>query len=218
MRGLPGGGAEILDDEVRKRVSPKKISADEWIRVMRVAHELELTTTATMVIGFGETLEQRLNHWRRIRKLQDESRHNGLQGFNAFIAWPLQHNKNTSMGRSRHANNFGASAVEYLRNLALSRIYLDNVPHHQSSWPTCGAEIAQLGLHMGADDFGSTMIEENVVSQAGAPTKVRCIMHPEELRAHIRQAGFVPAQRDTAYNILKEFPVESSESTLKIAI
>ncbi|NDC37099.1 MAG: CofH family radical SAM protein [Proteobacteria bacterium] len=207
MRGLPGGGAEILDDEVRNRVSPKKIKADEWIKVMEVAHYLDLTTTVTMVIGFGETLEHRLNHFDRVRAAQDRSLGKGLRGFNSFISWPLQHNENTSMGRSRHAAGYGAGAIEYLRHTALARIYLDNIPHHQSSWPTLGPDVAEIGLHFGCDDIGSTMMEENVVSQAGAPSKERWAMSPEQLREFIREAGFVPAQRNTSFEILKTFGV-----------
>lgn len=203
MRGLPGGGAEILDDDIRKRVSPKKISADLWISIMEVAHSLGLTTTATMVIGFGETLAQRLNHLDRLRDAQDRSLSKGYQGFNAFISWPLQHNENTSMGRSRHASNYGASDLEYLKNLALSRVYLDNIPHHQASWPSCGPAVAQIGLHFGCDDIGSTMIEENVVSQAGGHTEVECLMTPEQLQNLIRQAGFTPAQRNSSFEILR---------------
>ncbi|MBX7143105.1 MAG: CofH family radical SAM protein [Oligoflexia bacterium] len=209
MRGLPGGGAEILDDQVRARVSPKKISADEWIAVMEVAHSTGLTTTSTMVIGFGETIEQRLNHLDRLRQAQDRSLQAGFKGFGAFISWPLQFNENTSIGRSRHASGYGAGATEYLRNVALCRLYLDNIQHHQSSWPTLGPEVAQLGLHFGCDDIGSTMMEENVVSQAGAPTARKWCMSPEELQAIIVQAGFTPAQRDTAYNILRLHEVDN---------
>ncbi|MCB0353405.1 MAG: dehypoxanthine futalosine cyclase [Bdellovibrionales bacterium] len=199
LKGLPGGGAEILDDEVRKRVSPKKIRSDEWIEVMAIAHSIGLTTTATMVIGLGETIEQRINHLERLRKLQDQSRSLGYEGFNAFISWPLQHNENTSLGRSRHRGRYGADGIEYLRNVALARIYLDNIAHHAASWPTLGTEIGKLALHFGCDDFGSTMMEENVVSKAGALTTSKWSMSPEELQHVIRQAGFVPIQRTTSY-------------------
>ena len=202
MKGLPGGGAEMLDDDVRKRVSPKKIRSKTWLDVMALAHELALTTTATMVIGFGETLEQRFNHLDALRELQDKSLEKGSEGFNAFISWTLQHNENTSMGRSRHRENYGASSSEYLRNVAISRIYLDNIPHHSASWPTLGADVGKTALYFGCDDFGSTMMEENVVSKAGALTQNKWSMSPEELREHIRDAGFVPVQRDTSYNVL----------------
>lgn len=204
MNGLPGGGAEILDDDVRRRVSPKKIKADEWIEVMEVAQSLDLVTTSTMVIGFGETLEQRLNHLDRLRDLQSRSRGAGYSGFNAFISWPLQHNENTSLGRSRLRDQYGASAIEYIRHIAFCRIYLHDIPHHQSSWPTLGGPIAQVGLHFGCDDIGSTMMEENVVSKAGAPTLKKWSMSPEELRDLIRGAGFRPAQRDSDFRVLEE--------------
>jgi cyclic dehypoxanthinyl futalosine synthase len=200
LRGLPGGGAEILDDEVRRRVSPKKIKADEWILIMAEAQSLRLTTTATMVIGFGESVENRLNHFERIRGLQDKSNRAGLEGFNSFISWPLQHNEKTSLGRSRSASGYGATAGEYLRNLALARIFLDNIPHHQSSWPTMGPKVAQAGLWCGCDDIGSTMMEENVVSQAGGASKDRWCMSPDELQVLIREAGFLPRQRNTSFD------------------
>ena len=203
LKGLPGGGGEILDDTIRRRVSPKKIKADEWINVMRVAQSLDLTTTATMVIGFGEQWEHRFNHLERIRNLNDESIAQGHEGFNSFIMWPLQHNENTSMGRSRHAAKYGASAVEYLRTLAVGRIFLDNVPHHQASWPTLGIDVAQIGLHFGADDIGSTMMEENVVSKAGALSAQCWAMSPEQLQQAIIDGGFEPAQRDTSFTIVR---------------
>jgi cyclic dehypoxanthinyl futalosine synthase len=202
LYGLPGGGAEILHDDVRKRISPKKISASRWLEIMREAHALDLVTTATMVIGFGETLEHRIEHLIRLRDLQDESRRAGHEGFNLFISWTHQFNEHTSLGRSRHVARYGAGAVEYLKNVAWSRIVLDNITHHQSSWPTCGAHVAEIGLHSGCDDIGSTMMEENVVSQAGAPTAQKWSMSPEELEQHIRQAGFEPRRRDSSFLIL----------------
>lgn len=205
MSGLPGGGAELLDDEVRSRVSPKKIKAGDWLSIMEVAQNLGLTTTATMVIGFGESLDNRLNHLEALRALQDRSRAKGLVGFNLFISWNLLFNENTSIGRSRHRALYGVNATEYLRNLAVARIFLENIPHHQSSWPTLGPNIAQMGLHFGCDDIGSTMMEENVVSQAGAPTKQKWSMSPEELRSYICSAGFKAAQRDSSFNIVKAF-------------
>ncbi len=205
MRGLPGGGAELLDDQVRSRVSPKKIKAGDWLDIMEIAQDLELTTTATMVIGFGETIENRLNHLERLRELQDRTQAKGKAGFNLFISWNLMFNENTSLGRSRLRDQYGVNAVEYLRNLTIARIFLDNIPHHQSSWPTLGADIAQMGLHFGCDDIGSTMMEENVVSQAGAPTKQKWSMSPEELRSYITSAGFKAAQRDSSFNIVKAF-------------
>lgn len=199
LYGLPGGGAEILDDDIRRRISPKKISAGRWLEIVGEAHSLDLVTTATMVIGFGETLEQRLNHLERLRDLQEASHKAGHAGFNLFISWTHQFNHNTSLGRSRHSASYGAGAVEYLKNVAWSRIILDNIQHHQSSWPTCGPHVAEIGLHAGCDDIGSTMMEENVVSKAGAPTSQKWSMSPEELERHIRQAGFTPCERDSAF-------------------
>jgi cyclic dehypoxanthinyl futalosine synthase len=203
LTGLPGGGGEILDDEVRKRISPKKISADRWIEVMEEAQKLDLVTTATMVIGFGESLQHRVNHLERLRDLQDRSLAGGHPGFNLFISWTHQFNERTSLGRSRHVAKYGAGAVEYLKNVAFSRIFLDNIQHHQSSWPTCGPHVAEIGLHAGCDDIGSTMMEENVVSKAGAPTAQKWSMSPEELELHIRQAGFTPQERDSSFNIVR---------------
>jgi cyclic dehypoxanthinyl futalosine synthase len=199
LEGLPGGGAEILDDDVRSRVSPKKQKAGEWLEVMRVAQELGLSTTATMVIGFGETIEQRIGHLERLRLLTDESLARHGNGFVAFIAWTLQI-RNTSLGASRLAPAYGAGHDEYLRHVAVSRLFLDNIPHVQASWPTMGEETARKALHAGADDFGSTMLEENVVSAAGTG---RFRMSEEAIQAEIRKAGFRPAQRDTRYRILK---------------
>jgi cyclic dehypoxanthinyl futalosine synthase len=203
LYGLPGGGAEILDDDVRRRVSPKKISSQRWLDIMGEAHSLNLITTATMVIGFGETLEHRWNHLSRLRDLQDSSLRAGSPGFNLFISWTHQFNDRTSLGRSRHVAKYGAGAVEYLKNVAWSRLILDNIQHHQSSWPTCGPHVAEIGLHAGCDDIGSTMMEENVVSQAGAPTAQKWSMSPEELELHIRQAGFTPVERDSAFQLIR---------------
>jgi cyclic dehypoxanthinyl futalosine synthase len=202
MKGLPGGGAELLVDSVRKRVSPKKIGAEVWLNVMAVAHSLDLTTTATMVIGFGEGWSERLEHMQRLRDLQDDSLAKGYTGFNAFISWPLQHNENTSMGRSRHRQNYGADSIEYLKNVAIGRLFLDNIPHHAASWPTLGAEVGKIALHFGCDDFGSTMMEENVVSKAGALTQSKWEMSPAEMIEHIENAGFQAAQRDSSYNTI----------------
>jgi cyclic dehypoxanthinyl futalosine synthase len=216
LNGLPGGGAEILHDEVRHRISPKKISSGRWLEIMKAAQSLDLITTSTMVIGFGESLDQRLHHLLQLRNLQDQSESAGYRGFNLFVSWTHQFNDRTSLGRSRHVARYGAGAVEYLKNVAWSRIVLDNVKHHQSSWPTCGPHVAEIGLHSGCDDIGSTMMEENVVSQAGAPTAQKWCMSPEELQMHITQAGFAPAQRDSAFKIVTRavgkdlFPAHSS--------
>jgi dehypoxanthine futalosine cyclase len=199
LAGLPGGGAEMLDDDVRRRVSPKKQSAAGWLDAMRIAQGLGLVTTATMVIGFGETPEQRVGHLQRLRDLQDESLRAHGNGFTAFIAWTLQ-TENTPLGRSKNREAYGATAQEYLRLTAVARLFLDNFPHVQASWPTQGLRLAEVALEFGCDDFGSTMLEENVVSSAG--TSLR---HVAEItmQRHIRGAGYTPAQRDSRYRILR---------------
>jgi len=186
LDSIPGGGAEILDDAVRRRISRLKCNTEEWLAVHRTAHELGLRTTATMMFGCGETLEQRLNHLERIRRLQEET-----GGFTAFIPWTFQP-ENTSLGRFVKEE---ATAVEYLKTLAVSRLYLDNVLNLQASWVTQGLKTCQIGLRFGANDVGSIMIEENVVSAAGARNQAS----EEELRRLIRDAGFIPKQRDTLY-------------------
>ena len=186
LQSVPGGGAEILDDAVRHRISRLKCSVDEWVDVHRTAHEIGLQTTATMMFGCGETYEQRLNHFDVVKRLQEET-----GGFTAFIAWPFQRD-DTSLGRFIKQE---ATAVDYLKTLAISRLYLDNIPHVQSSWLTVGHKLCQLGLSFGANDVGSIMIEENVVSQAGAHYQSTT----EQLRALIRGAGYIPKQRDTLY-------------------
>jgi cyclic dehypoxanthinyl futalosine synthase len=186
LDSIPGGGAEILDDAVRHRISRLKCSTQEWFDVHRTAHELGMRTTATMMFGCGETIEERMNHLERVRALQEET-----GGFTAFIPWTFQR-ENTPLGRSVKEE---ATAVEYLETLAISRIYLENIEHVQSSWVTQGLKTCQIGLRFGANDVGSIMIEENVVSAAGAHHRAS----EEELRRMIRDAGFTPRQRDTLY-------------------
>ena len=201
MTGLPGGGAEMLVDEVRSDISPIKGSSKNWLRVMGEAQSIGLTTSATNVIGFGETLNQRISHLDKIRVLQDKAISNGHRGFTSFIAWPVQLENNSFGKRNRGSNRteMGAGAVEYLRHVAISRLYLDNIPHIQASWPTMGLEIAQLGLFAGADDIGSTMMEENVVSASGT---TRTSVDEQELRRIITSAGFTPKKRDSDYNLI----------------
>lgn len=189
LDSLPGGGAEILVDEVRKRVSPKKISAGEWLAVMEAAHRLGLETTATMVIGMGETYAERILHMERVRALQDKT-----GGFRAFIMWSYQPG-NTELGGEK------VSSYDYLRTLAVARLYLDNFSHVQGSWVTQGREIGQLTLAFGADDLGSVMLEENVVKAAGTSHH----MSVDKMVELIRSAGKTPAQRDTEYNIIKSY-------------
>ena len=186
LDSIPGGGAEILDDDVRRRISRLKCTAAEWIEVHRIAHGLGMRTTATMMFGCGETLEQRMNHLEAVRRLQEET-----GGFTAFIPWTFQR-QNTALGRLVGEE---ATAVEYLKTLAISRLYLEDVPNLQASWVTQGLKTCQIGLRFGANDVGSIMIEENVVSAAGVHHRAA----EEELRRIIRDAGFLPKQRDTLY-------------------
>jgi len=190
LDSLPGGGAEILVDEVRTRVSPRKCGSDLWLDVMRAAARLGMRATATMVFGMGESLADRVTHLRRIRDLQDET-----AVFTAFIPWPFQPG-NTALGGSASGGH------DYLRTLAVSRLFLDNVDNTQASWVTQGPEIAQLALGFGANDIGSTMIEENVVAAAGVSHR----MSESDLIALIHSAGYDAAQRSTVYSIVKDYP------------
>ncbi len=196
LDGLPGGGGEMLVDDVRhaKHVSPARISSDEWIAVMDDAQSLGLYTTATMVIGFGESHAQRIASLMRIRDQQDRALARYGNGFSAFISWTLQ-----TEGVRIHGKAPGAGPHEYLQNVATARLVLDNVVNHQASWPTMGYKVAQTALHFGCNDFGSTMLEENVVSQAGARHRAT----PErEMVRQIVEAGYVPKQRDSLYAIV----------------
>ncbi|NOZ48776.1 MAG: CofH family radical SAM protein [Chloroflexi bacterium] len=214
LDGLPGGGAEILDDDVRKRISPKKTETEVWLHAMRIAQRLGMVTSATMVIGFGETLEQRVASLTRLRDLQDESLAAHGNGFTAFIMWTAQLSETNSMGRSRHRHKYGANFDEYLHTNAFTRIYLDNFSNLQASWPTQGLDTARRALTAGANDFGSTMLEENVVSQAAAYTEREPRMSVHRLHEQIRQAGFVPAQRDSRYCIVRNFDHAMSQEEL----
>ena len=202
MHGLPGGGAEMLVESVRKDVSPKKGHPDNWLRVMKDAQLLGLTTSATNVIGFGESNGDRVQHLHRIREQQEEIRSLGLLGFTSFIAWPVQLETNTFGKRNRGQNKFerGAGSTEYLRHVAIARLFLDNVDHIQASWPTMGMGIAQMALLAGADDAGSTMMEENVVSASGT-TKFSATEY--ELQLSIQRAGFIPKRRNSDYELLE---------------
>jgi cyclic dehypoxanthinyl futalosine synthase len=186
LQSIPGGGAEILHDDVRHRISRLKCSSQEWIDVHTTAHKLGMRTTATMMFGCGETLEQRVHHLEVVRQIQEET-----GGFTAFIPWSFQR-ENTSLGRFVKEE---ATGVEYLKTLAVSRLYLENILNVQSSWVTQGLKTCQVGLRFGGNDVGSIMIEENVVSAAGARNKAT----EEELRRLIRDAGFTPRKRDTLY-------------------
>ena len=209
MHGLPGGGAEMLVDDVRLDISPKKGSAENWLRVMHEAQSLGLTTSATNVFGFGESAFNRVQHMDRIRDLQDQALKNEWIGFTSFVAWPVQLETNV-FGRRNHGQNkfeLGAGPTEYLRHVAISRLFFDNISHIQGSWPTMGLDIAQMALLGGADDVGSTMMEENVVSASG--TEKTCALE-SELQETVRRAGFQPIRRDSDYNLL-DTPVVSPD-------
>ena len=188
LDSLPGGGAEILDDAVRRRVSPKKIMTDDWLNVMRTAHSIGMESTATMVIGFGETMAQRIAHMEKIRQLQEET-----GGFRAFITWTFQPG-HTALGGEK------TSAWDYMKTLAVTRLYMDNIAHIQGSWVTQGERIGQLTLGFGADDLGSIMLEENVVRAAG--TSYDMSIRKMNL---IQGAGRDAAQRNTTYDVIKRF-------------
>jgi cyclic dehypoxanthinyl futalosine synthase len=192
LSSIPGAGAEILSDRVRDIIAPKKISSDEWLEVHRAAHEIGMKTTATMMFGTVETIEEIVEHWEKIRRLQDET-----GGFRAFIMWSFQP-YNTTLYHEGIVK-YKASSNRYLRYLAVSRLFLDNFKNIQSSWVTQGSYIGQLALLYGANDLGSTMMEENVVRSAGAQNQ----MNQKEMIELIKDVGEIPAKRNTAYEILE---------------
>ncbi len=191
LASLPGGGAEVLVDRVRSQISPHKIPAGTWLDVMREAHRNGMPTTATMMFGSLDSPEDRIEHLRRLRDLQDET-----GGFTAFIPWTFQAG-NTQL----QAGHLPATGMDYLRMLAVSRIYLDNFANVQASWVTQGLKLGQVALAFGANDMGSTMIEENVVRAAGVSHTVSV----EEMVRTIRAAGKVPVQRTTLYHEVRRF-------------
>src|SRR3990170_918930 len=190
LGSIPGGGAEILVDKIREKISPNKCTAQEWLNVMESAHNLGLRTTATMMYGHIESYRDRIEHLTKIRELQDKTK-----GFTAFIPWSFQ-SKNTKLqtlnSELQTLNSFG---VDYLKTLSISRLMLDNFDNIQASWVTQGAKVAQLSLFFGANDMGSTMIEENVVKAAGVSFR----MSEGEIRRLIEDAGFKPVKRNTFY-------------------
>jgi len=194
LDSIPGGGGEILVDRVRKIIAPKKTTSSEWLNVMRHAHRLGMSTTATMMYGHVETRAERVEHMRRVRELQDETR-----GFRAFISWTFQDDGNR-LG-ARVPRETMPTSFDYLLTQAVSRIYLDNVDHIQSSWVTQGMKIGQVALEFGADDLGSIMIEENVVSAAGTTYRAST----DDFVRTIKGLGKVPVQRDTLYREVKVF-------------
>lgn len=193
LDSLPGAGAEILNDRVRRLISKGKCGGKEWLDVMRAAHQLDITTSATMMFGHIETIEERFEHLIWIREVQSE-KPDSANGFLAFIPWPFQ-DDGTLLKRLRGITN-NVSGDEYIRMLALSRIMLPNIKNIQASWLTVGKQIAQMCLHAGANDFGSIMIEENVVSAAGAPHRFTAA----GIQKAIREAGFEPQLRGQKYN------------------
>jgi len=199
MDSLPGAGAEILDDRVRRLISKGKCGAQEWLDIMHEAHKLHLTTSATMMFGHVETIRERFEHLVKLREVQAKKPEDA-KGFLAFIPWTFQ-DVDTLLARIRRAKN-DTTAEEYLRMIALCRIMLPNVKNIQASWLTVGKQTAQLALHGGANDFGSIMIEENVVSAAGAPHRFTA----SGIQEAIREAGFEPQLRNQQYEF-REMPV-----------
>jgi cyclic dehypoxanthinyl futalosine synthase len=187
LGSIPGGGGEILVDRVRKRISPLKINSDQWLEVMQIAHELGLKSSATMMFGHVETLEDRLEHLHRIRDQQDRT-----GGFTAFICWTFQPQHTVLKVK------YPTGVAEYLRTQALARIFLDNIDNIQSSWVTQGPEIGQIALRYGANDFGSVMMEENVVSSAGTTFR----LDAGQIESLIRDAGYEPRRRNNWYELL----------------
>src|SRR6202045_4927998 len=187
LGSIPGGGGEILVDRVRQKISPLKIKSDEWLEVMQVAHELGLKSSATMMFGHVETIEERIEHLQRIRDQQDRS-----GGFTAFICWTFQPQHTVLKVKQP------TGVAEYLRMQALSRIFLDNIENVQSSWVTQGPDIGQVALKYGANDFGSVMMEENVVSAAGTTFRLNGV----QIESLIRDAGYEPRRRNNWYELL----------------
>jgi cyclic dehypoxanthinyl futalosine synthase len=194
LSSIPGAGAEILSDRVRDIIAPKKLDKDRWLEVHREAHKLGIKSTATMMYGTVETTREIVEHWDYIRQLQDET-----EGFRAFIMWSFQ-SDNTQLKKEIPSIE-KQSSNRYLRLLAVARLFLDNVPNMQSSWVTQGSYIGQMALLFGANDLGSTMMEENVVASAGAKNS----MNQEEMIRLIRDVGENPAKRNTAYEILERY-------------
>ena len=206
LDSLPGAGAEILNDRVRRLISKGKCTGREWLDVMRAAHQLDITTSATMMFGHVETIYERFEHLAWIREVQSEKPAHA-KGFLAFIAWPFQ-DDGTLLKRIRGIKNT-ISGDEYIRMTALSRIMLPNVENIQASWLTVGKEVAQICLHAGANDFGSIMIEENVVSAAGAPHRFTS----NGIQEAIKEAGFVPQLRNQQYEF-RDLPAQMEQQVI----
>jgi cyclic dehypoxanthinyl futalosine synthase len=206
MDSLPGAGAEILVDRVRRLISKGKCGAQEWLDIMREAHKLNITTSATMMFGHVETIEERFEHLAKIREVQSEKPENA-KGFLAFIPWTFQ-DVDTLLTRIRGVHNL-TTPDEYIRMIALSRLMLPNIKNIQASWLTVGKETAQICLHSGANDFGSIMLEENVVSAAGAPHRFTS----KSIQNAIREAGFEPQLRNQQYEF-RELPATMEEQVI----
>src|SRR3954469_16183441 len=190
LDSIPGGGGEILVQRVRDQVAKKKAGADRWLEIMELAHQAGMKTSVTMMYGIGETLAERIEHLQRVREVQARTK-----GFTAFICWPLQPENTPKM-----SHMVKTDAVDYLRTVAMSRIVLDNVPNLQASWVTMGLKVGQVALRYGCNDFGSLMIEENVVSAANTTYRTTT----DEMERLIRDAGFTPARRRQNYSILQK--------------
>ncbi len=206
LDSLPGAGAEILNDRVRRLISKGKCGGQEWLDIMKAAHQLNITTSATMMFGHVETIYERFEHLVWLREVQEQKPQHA-KGFLAFIPWPYQ-DDGTLLNRVKGIKN-KVSADEYIRMIALSRIMLPNIENIQASWLTVGKETAQLCLHAGANDFGSIMLEENVVSAAGAPHRFTY----KQIQEAIREAGFIPQLRDQQYN-KRELPEQIEEQII----
>lgn len=209
LDSLPGAGAEILSDRVRRLVSKGKCGAQEWLDIMRAAHQLHLTTSATMMFGHVETLMERMEHLVAIRTVQEEKPADA-NGFLAFIPWPFQ-DEGTMLQKLKRARN-SCTADEYIRMISLSRIMLPNILHIQASWLTVGKQTAQICLHSGADDMGSIMIEENVVSAAGAPHRFTA----DGIQQSIRDAGFIPQLRNQQYQHIEFRVIPSGKAGVAV--
>lgn len=197
LDSLPGAGAEILSDRVRKILSPKKCTSAEWLKVMECAHKLGITTSATMMFGHIESREERIEHLIQLRNLQSQ-KPAGHKGFVSFIPWPFQDQDTVLYKHYNRKNN--VTAEEYIRTIAMSRIMLPNVDNIQASWLTVGKYTAQVCLHAGANDFGSIMIEEHVVSVAGASNT----FNEAGIKNAITEAGFIPKRRDQQFNLIED--------------
>ncbi|MFM7822874.1 MAG: CofH family radical SAM protein, partial [Bacteroidota bacterium] len=206
LDSLPGAGAEILSDRVRRMISKGKCSGGEWLDVMRAAHQLDITTSATMMFGHVETIDERFDHLLALRKVQSEKPASS-KGFIAFIPWPFQ-DEDTLLRNVKGIRNH-VSAEEYVRTIAISRIMLPNIENIQASWLTVGKQVAQVCLYSGANDFGSIMIEENVVSAAGAPHRFTS----KGIQDAITEAGFVPRLRNQQYEF-RPMPEQMEEQVI----